>query len=206
MLLLFDYDGVIADTFQLFLDIFNATQHFLGEGRAITEADLSSLPVNSFSCTAEVIGIPDHLIPRFEAEAAERLVSRASEVSLFSEIPSTLRTLSLKHALCIITHNKNQYVTKALTAYAVIDTISRIYGHENGLSKSESIVLACSTFGTDAETTYFIGDGISDLRAARQAGVKTVAVSWGFQDREMLLGEAPDFVADRPKDLLNLFA
>jgi len=205
MLLLFDYDGVIADTFQLFLDIFNAAQRSLGEGRALTKADLSSLPVNSLTCTAEVIGIPDHLIPRFEAEAAERLVDRASEVHLFTEIPSMLRALSHKHTLCIVTLNKFQYVATTLTAYSVMDTIARIYGYETGLSKTESIVLACSTFGSNAETTYFIGDGISDLQAARQAGVKTVAALWGFQDREMLLGEAPDFLADRPDDLLNLF-
>ena len=206
MLLLFDYDGVIADTFQLLLDVFNATQRFLGKGRTLTEAELSSLPVNSFSCAAKVMDIPVHLIPRFEAEVAERLVERAPEVRLFAEIPSMLRALSHKHDLCIITHSQAQYVAKTLRAYSVLDAIARIYGRETGLSKSERIIVACSTFGTHADTTFFMGDGINDLRAAKQAGVKTVAVSWGFIERGMLLGEAPDFIADQPSDLLKLFA
>jgi len=44
------------------------------------------------------------------------------------------------------------------------------------------------------------------VRQGRLAGVRTVAVTWGFQERELLEQEAPDFVINNPKDLLKIVA
>ena len=205
MLLLFDYDGVLADTFQLFFDIFVETQRALGFGRLPTMEDAVSLEEQSFRGVAEIIGIPENLISRFVTDATDRLNSKMMNVDLFPAIAPVLRSLSKKHDICIITLNKIPFITKTLTTHGVMDAIARIYGHETGLTKHESILSAQSTFGADTHTTYFIGDAVSDLRAAKQAGVKTVAVSWGFQKLSMLLGEAPDVVADHPDELLELF-
>ena len=49
-----------------------------------------------------------------------------------------------------------------------------------------------------------IGDSMSDIRAGKRSGVRTVAVSWGFQDRELLSREDPDILIDDPEDLLSM--
>jgi phosphoglycolate phosphatase len=205
MLLLFDYDGVLADTFQIFLDIFIETQRSLGSGRLPTVEDAVSLEEQSFKGVAEIIGIPENLIPRFVTDATERLNEKMTNVNLFPEIPPVLKSLARKHDICIITLNKISFITETLMTYHVLDTIAKIYGHETGLTKTECIMMAQSAFGTDTDTTYFIGDAVSDLRAAKQAGVKTVAATWGFQDRNMLLRETPNVIANHPDELLELF-
>jgi phosphoglycolate phosphatase-like HAD superfamily hydrolase len=205
MLLLFDFDGVLADTLQNLLDIFIETQRSLGEGRLPTVGDFASLEVQSFGGIAEFIGIPDHMISLFETGAAERLNKSEAIVKLFPEIPPILKTLSLKHDICIITLNPTLYVTETLTTYRLMSTIAKIYGAETLLSKAENIIMAQTDFGADADTTYFIGDALSDILQAKQAGVKAVAALWGFQDRNMLLRESPDIVANHPNDLLEIF-
>jgi phosphoglycolate phosphatase len=205
MLLLFDYDGVLADTFQIFFDVFIEKQRSLGMGRLPTFEDAVSLEEQSFRGVAEIIGIPKSLIPRFEIDAHERLNKKMMSVNLFPEIPPILKTLTRKNDICIITLNKTSYITETLTSYRVLDTIAKIYGFETYLSKAENIIVAQTTFRADADMTYFIGDAVSDLRQAKQAGVKTVAATWGFQDRNMLLREAPDLIAEHPDELLEIF-
>ena len=205
MLLLFDYDGVLADTFQLFLDVFIETQRAFGAGRLPTVVDAVSLEEQSFRGVAQMIGIPENLISRFESNAHKRLTKKMMNVELFPEIPPVLMSLAGKHDMCIITLNKIASVKKTLTTYGVTDTITKIYGYENGLTKQECILAAQSAFGADTDTTYFIGDAASDLRAAKQSGVKTVAVTWGFQKLSMLLHEAPDIIAHYPDELLGFF-
>jgi phosphoglycolate phosphatase len=56
-------------------------------------------------------------------------------------------------------------------------------------------------FQVDRKEAYMVGDARSDIREGRAAGVRTVAVAWGYQPRESLVAEEPDFVADRPEDL-----
>jgi phosphoglycolate phosphatase-like HAD superfamily hydrolase len=51
-----------------------------------------------------------------------------------------------------------------------------------------------------------IGDAVSDIRAARAAGIKSVAVTWGHQSRQKLSQEAPDLIIDEPEDLANYFS
>jgi phosphoglycolate phosphatase len=205
MLLLFDYDGVLADTFQLFFDVFIETQRSLGMGRPPTMQDAVSLEVQSFVGVAEAIGIPDHMISLFETSATECLIKKMVDVHLFPEIPPILEALSRKNDICVITLNKTSYVLETLTSYGVLNTVAEIYGAETRLSKAESIIVAQTTFRADAESTYFIGDAVSDLRQAKQAGVKTVAATWGFQDRNMLLRESPDLVVNHPDELLEIF-
>ncbi len=56
--------------------------------------------------------------------------------------------------------------------------------------------------GVDLSMCRFIGDSEVDIATARNAGMKSVAVSWGFRDRDMLCGA--DFIADTPDELREI--
>lgn len=53
------------------------------------------------------------------------------------------------------------------------------------------------------ETVYF-GDMVLDIKAGKKAGVKTVAVSWGYQSREKLKKAKPDFLIDNPSEIKRI--
>jgi len=53
-------------------------------------------------------------------------------------------------------------------------------------------------FGTPPEDVYLIGDSRVDIQTARNAGMKSVAVTWGFQNRDDLEAAHPDFFVDDP--------
>ncbi|MBQ3181983.1 MAG: HAD family hydrolase, partial [Clostridia bacterium] len=53
------------------------------------------------------------------------------------------------------------------------------------------------------EEILFIGDSIYDIQTGKNAKMKTIAVTWGYQPQDMLLKENPDFLANKPEDIVN---
>ena len=51
-----------------------------------------------------------------------------------------------------------------------------------------------------------IGDSTMDLETASNAGMRAIAVTWGFHDRERLLAAGAELLADDPAALLELVA
>jgi phosphoglycolate phosphatase-like HAD superfamily hydrolase len=49
-----------------------------------------------------------------------------------------------------------------------------------------------------------VGDSVSDVRAAKEAGVKSIAVGWGHQSLERLIEAAPDHVVRSPGELIEI--
>jgi phosphoglycolate phosphatase len=54
------------------------------------------------------------------------------------------------------------------------------------------------------ERVMYVGDEIRDIQACQKAGVKIIAVTWGFNSREGLEMHHPDFLIDRPSDILRI--
>lgn len=60
-------------------------------------------------------------------------------------------------------------------------------------------------FSVSSEQVLMVGDGISDVRASRAAGVKMAAVLWDSYDRERVLAEKTDFVFYTVEELHDWF-
>lgn len=58
--------------------------------------------------------------------------------------------------------------------------------------------------GIPAGNFTVIGDSTMDLETAANAGMRAIAVTWGYHDRESLLGAGAEEIADNPLELLKL--
>lgn len=58
-------------------------------------------------------------------------------------------------------------------------------------------------FGLKPENCIVIGDSTMDLETAWNAGMKAIAVSWGYHDPEVLLAANADVMAHDPGELLR---
>ena len=59
-------------------------------------------------------------------------------------------------------------------------------------------------FGVKKEDAYFVGDGDTDVLASKNAGVKCIAVTYGYRDKEVLEGLGASIFADTPKEILDI--
>ena len=58
----------------------------------------------------------------------------------------------------------------------------------------------------DVDRAVYVGDSIHDMQSGRAAGVRTAAVLWGPNDREVLSPESPDLWLERPADIPLILA
>ena len=70
--------------------------------------------------------------------------------------------------------------------------------------KVETITQIMEKNGFEANETAYVGDMIHDVDAGKKAKVITIAVSWGYQLKEKLSKESPNFLIDDLKELKKL--
>ena len=67
----------------------------------------------------------------------------------------------------------------------------------------QPLLLAAERLGARPEETAYVGDSPFDIRAAKAAGMGSIAVTWGrIHDRSRLEREEPDAIVDTAEELL----
>ena len=49
-----------------------------------------------------------------------------------------------------------------------------------------------------------VGDTVYDIDAAKEVGIASVAVTYGFMDKKLLLSSRPDYIADNAAQLRSV--
>ena len=68
----------------------------------------------------------------------------------------------------------------------------------------EPINTALEMIGGKASETIMVGDTLNDLEAGNRAGVITGAALWGVNNTIELLNYTPDYIFNKPEDILTL--
>ncbi len=59
-------------------------------------------------------------------------------------------------------------------------------------------------YNLNLEDTYFVGDSNHEIDVAKEIGIKSVAVTWGFTSENILKARNPDYVARNVQELENV--
>ena len=68
----------------------------------------------------------------------------------------------------------------------------------------DGLLYAMERLGVAPDHVWYVGDSAQDVMTAHAAGVKCVAVTWGFQDEPRLLAENPTAVAHTADQVQNV--
>jgi phosphoglycolate phosphatase len=115
-----------------------------------------------------------------------------------------VRKLAQRHLLAVVTGNTEGNVRAFLKEHGLEVCVCAVYGVDMPGSKVEKIMMAKNQFATEGEAVFMVGDSLSDLRDAREAGVKSIAVSWGHQIVGKLVGAVPDHIVHIPEELIEM--
>jgi len=202
MLICFDYDGVIVDSFDHLLNICKTSQKSTGCGRAPESRDFRTTRNLTFPRLGSDLGIPVSMIDDFCKHVFSELNSGTQD-SLFEGMSDAFKALAENHTLCVVTANTEGNVSNTLDHAEISSCFSSISGGEKRLDKSEQITAVRQELGFSPDQTVMVGDMVSDITMAKKAGVRSMGVTWGYQDREMLATESPDYLVSTPDELLN---
>ncbi len=203
-LILFDFDGVLADTLGDLLRFGQEACDELGVAHTVTTEDLNSLEVMSFATYGRQVEVPERLVGEFVSRCLAKFAEKDSTPNLFDGLGAVVWELSTRSALGVITGNSSKNVTAFLAEHGLGACVSVIYGLDAPGSKAQKILQAQDQFAAQGEAVFMVGDSASDIRAASEAGVKSIAVGWGHQSAATLLRANPDFLVYSPVQLLEV--
>lgn len=199
-LLLFDFDGVIADSLDVVYNI--ESEVLAGQGLKIkSKDDFLKLYKKNWYESVKELGLSDEELKKVISETAGKLTEAYSDAEPFSGIKDALRKLKKKHKVVIITSSPGSSVEGYLKKNSF--PAFEVLGAEQETSKVKKINLMKRKY-PKAEI-YYIGDTAGDIKEGETANVKTVAVVWGYHKKKTLLSENPDFIVNNPEELLELF-
>jgi phosphoglycolate phosphatase len=104
--------------------------------------------------------------------------------------------------LAVISSNVSRVIDDILSRYGFDGCFRDVLGADFSFSKIEKIHHAMDSFRVGKDRTYYIGDTTGDIKEARLAGVKTIAVTWGWHSKEKLDVVRPDYLIDTVDELL----
>ena len=129
-------------------------------------------------------------------------------------IPGSLKTLrSLKdHGVKIVVTTgrmaPNNEIWKELKRYGmdkyVDHVITRFDHYGDGRKRTEMIKSAMQRFGAKPQETIFVGDYWPDMQSGKEAGVLTIGVLTGHENRERLKKNGADIVIENVGKLMSV--
>jgi phosphoglycolate phosphatase len=205
-LVIFDYDGVIADSLDTNLKIAAQACQKIGFPAHPSQADIERMTNIAFDDLGRQIGLPENKIPKFTGIVFDLLAQNTISPSIFPGIKTVIKKLRRKNYLAVITTNVKIAVNQVLKRGGLYHDIDWVMGAEQTGSKSEKICQAMAAFKVSSNFTFMIGDAVSDIREAHKAGVNSIAVTWGYHSKEKLLQESPGHMVNAPEDIMAIVA
>lgn len=202
-LVMFDYDGVIADSLGYFtLDLVAAFQDN-GYDEVRTQEDVLALFDDNFYRTLLDRGLSteliDGILKAYEARSKEHLTM----IPLFEGMPDALNRIAEKNIVVVITSNVSAITSAVLQKYS-INCVQDVIGAEKEKSK---ILKIKNTIAKYPEMkAFYVGDTKGDIFEGKASGVLTVGVTWGWHGEQKLKDAGADYLVSSPKELAALFS
>lgn len=104
-----------------------------------------------------------------------------------------------------VVSNKFDSAVKELCRKYFGDLIDSPAGQSDYISKKPSpkgVFKVMEELGAEKNSTVYIGDSDVDIQTAKNAGLASIGVTWGFRDKKNL--EGADFIIDSPHDIIKV--
>lgn len=186
----FDFDGVIADSFGFHL---KHLQEYTG--LMISEEEYKEMSLGNFHMSSWYRENKEKL-DGYEAYLAQHAV----KALIYEGMYDIVRECAAQGMCYIISSGSEGHIKDFLARYKMEHFFgSRIWGAQTHWSKVVKLERIREE-RLDPEIV-FVADTRGDIEEGMQAKVETVAVTWGFHDRKILIEASPDMVCDTIEEL-----
>lgn len=202
---IFDLDGTLVDSLE---DIAAAL------GGALNDAGLATPPIE---LVRGWIGDGAHSLVRRAVDgradvdavlASFRERYRAKPIvhtRLYDGLAAALDELAAPGRSFAVLSNKPHELTRTIADRLLgAWPFAAVFGQRPGMPLKPdpmAALVAADELGVTPARCAFVGDSAIDVETARAAGMRSVAVAWGFRERAELEAAQPDAIVDNPRQL-----
>ncbi len=201
---IFDWDGVIVDSFE-----------FVKKTYKQLEKELNIMLIKDWKNPGmflEVDWKKSYLkngYTQSDIEKAEALFKKEQKVhplEFFSPMRAMIPTLAKQFKLAIVSNNYTDWIKAKLKDEGLLhyfDEVIAVDKMEAMKPDPAAIIMCLQLLGVKPKDAFYIGDMDGDIIAGKSAGVKTIAVTYGYHPRERLEKTKPQYMVDSPEKLLE---
>lgn len=122
-----------------------------------------------------------------------------------SELLSYVRGKGMK--IAVVSNKPHAQAVDTVEAVFGKGFFDEIIGEREGIPKKPDpagALTAAKAMGAKPEECLYFGDTNTDMKTGKNAGMTTVGVLWGFRSREELQEFAPDYLIEKPEDMIGI--
>lgn len=199
--IIFDFDGTLVDSLPVIIEIANEMVPNL----EITRQDIAMLREMSAREVIKYSGVPYWRLLRLMVRGKKILGGRLDELKVFKGVPEMLKELHKQgYVMSVVSSNSEANIRKVLKREGVEDYMAAVYGNVGLFNKSRVFKVVLRKQQAVASDAVYVGDEVRDIEAAKKSGIAIVSVAWGYNGKKILQKYQPDYLADTPKQLLQI--
>lgn len=188
-LVIFDFDGVIVESLDLW---FRITQI---NNPGLTKEEYYSMSYGNYIEAFE----SKKLI--YTEEGLEEYRSKLLLIDSPKEIVSFIENNSNKFLYAIVSSGNEITIKRFLEKEKLANYFIDILGNQTHKNKNTKISNLLEKYSLENKNAVFITDTLGDILEANETGIKSVGVLWGLHDRETLEKGNPEIIIGNPGEL-----
>lgn len=207
---IFDMDGTILETLEDMCASVNVTMDHVGYPRR-TMDEVRRFVGNGAAKLIERCMPAGAEDPRYPAalEFYRAYYDAHAQIKTgpYPGIPELLNQLSREGVRLAVVSNKPDEAVRALTERYFPGVFPVAIGNRDGWATKpapDSVYEAMRLLGAQRESTVYVGDSDVDVDTARNAGLDSVIVTWGFRDEDFLRAHGAQHLAHNTDELYEM--
>ena len=193
-LVVFDFDGTLADSFPFFVASFGALADAHGF-RRLDREQLDGLRRLDARQLMRHIGLPAWKVPQVAMDFRRLMARQTAQIPLFDGMAALLGDLAAAGATLAVLSSNSRDNVEAVLGPAHASLIEHFDCGVSLLGKRRKLHGLLARTGIAPADTVCIGDEVRDIDAARGVRAAAAAVGWGYTLPEALAARRPDVLA-----------
>lgn len=203
-LIIFDFDGVLADSFDTFFPLIRDAMKNVNID--LTENQYRDLFIGNVHKGFRDL-IKDNekysAFLEFRKTNYDKYYYGKNKVKLFPGTVDFVKKVGKKHILAVASSGKQDNIEGLLEENGVRNLFGLVLA-DTATTKEGMIKKILNEFRSEPKNAVMITDTVGDIKAAKKCGLKTVAVTWGFHSRTMLRTARPNFIVSTLEELSKI--
>lgn len=209
---LFDLDGTLIDTAHDFVQIINMMRAERGLSPLDASAIIPQIALGSANMTKfgfELEEDSEQFEPTLQQFYQNYMNTMGEHAKEFPGISNLIQQFDAKGIKWgVVTNRKLAFIPQILQQFELHDGAHCIVGSDSTPHRKPHpapLLYAAQQVAATPENCFYVGDYPTDIEAGKAAGMKTIAVSWGYHNGiETLEKEQPDHLVNKAEEIASI--